>query len=187
MSVTDATLSPDDRWLAYDSNETGEFEIYLQSFDRPTERRRVSPNGGGAPTWSRNGREILYVQPDGMLMAVPVSAPMETGAPIALFKMPLDPSRPGKQYSGAARGPTRRQRPLALAGAERRDAAHSLAGASRRIETCTPCRTRQHGPSRAVPICRTYVGSLASPAGDVTVSVLSPGGASSAPAALTPA
>ena len=98
VSVRDATLSPDDRWLAYDSNETGEFEIYLQSFDRPTERRRVSPNGGGAPTWSRNGREILYVRPDGMLMAVPVSAPMETGAPIALFKMPIDPSRPGKQY-----------------------------------------------------------------------------------------
>jgi eukaryotic-like serine/threonine-protein kinase len=98
VSVRDATLSPDDRWLAYDSNETGEFEIYLQSFDRPTERRRVSPDGGGAPTWSRNGREILYVRPDGMLMAVPVRPPMETGAPIALFKMPIDPRRPGKQY-----------------------------------------------------------------------------------------
>jgi Tol biopolymer transport system component len=98
VSVRDATLSPDDRWLAYDSNETGEFEIYLQAFDQPTKRRRVSPDGGGAPTWSRNGREILYVRPDGMLMAVPVSAPMETGAPIALFKMPIDPSRPSKQY-----------------------------------------------------------------------------------------
>jgi Tol biopolymer transport system component len=98
VSVTNAALSPDDRWLAYDSNETGESEIYLQSFQRPTERRRVSPNGGSAPSWSRNGREILYVQPDGMLMAVPVSALMETGAPIALFKMPIDPRGPGKQY-----------------------------------------------------------------------------------------
>jgi Tol biopolymer transport system component len=98
VSVTNAALSPDDRWLAYDSNETGESEIYLQSFQRPTERRRVSPNGGAAPTWSRNGREILYVRPDGMLIAVPVSAPMETGAPIALFKMPIDPRGPGKQY-----------------------------------------------------------------------------------------
>jgi hypothetical protein len=52
-------VSPDGRWLAYTSDETGRFEIYVRSFPEPGERYRVSTTGGTAAQWSRDGRELL--------------------------------------------------------------------------------------------------------------------------------
>jgi eukaryotic-like serine/threonine-protein kinase len=63
-------ISPDGRWLLYMSDETDSYEVYLQPFPGPGERIRVSLAGGLAPSWSRDGREIFYVDDD-RLMVVP--------------------------------------------------------------------------------------------------------------------
>jgi Tol biopolymer transport system component len=59
FAETTAAISPDGRWLAYDSDETGAPEIYVQSFPVPGERHRVSARGGISAQWSKDGRELL--------------------------------------------------------------------------------------------------------------------------------
>jgi Tol biopolymer transport system component len=93
-----AQLSPQGDWLAYTSNETDTFEIYLQSLHAPAERRRVSTDGGGQPRWRNDGRELFYLRLDGTLMAVPISASMEPGSPVPLFKMRPRPSPTVDEY-----------------------------------------------------------------------------------------
>jgi len=67
-----AALSPDGRWMAYESNESGEFEVYVRPFPDVTGGRwQVSSGGGGWPLWSPNGRELFYTGSEGM-MAVPI-------------------------------------------------------------------------------------------------------------------
>jgi len=61
-------FSPDGRWLAYTSNETGQFEVYARSFPQPGGKWQISTEGGRQPAWSRNGRELFYVAPDQRLM-----------------------------------------------------------------------------------------------------------------------
>jgi serine/threonine-protein kinase len=53
-------FSPDGRWLAYVSNETGRDEVYVQAYPGPGARIQVSPSGGTEPAWGRNGRELFY-------------------------------------------------------------------------------------------------------------------------------
>jgi eukaryotic-like serine/threonine-protein kinase len=66
-------ISPDGRWLAYESNESGEFQIYVRPFPGVDQGRwQLSTDGGRQPLWLRNGRELVYVAPDGALMGVPV-------------------------------------------------------------------------------------------------------------------
>jgi Tol biopolymer transport system component len=81
-----ARVSPDGRWLAYDSDESGAVEVYVQSFPKPGHKVRVSSNGGGGPVWSRGGKELLYLARDG-LMVVPIEAgaELQPGAPQPLF------------------------------------------------------------------------------------------------------
>ena len=55
-------FSPDGRWLAYVSNESGRNEVYVQPYPGPGERHLISTNGGEQPAWSGNGRELFYVQ-----------------------------------------------------------------------------------------------------------------------------
>jgi eukaryotic-like serine/threonine-protein kinase len=67
-----AALSPNARWIAYTSNETGRPQILVQSFPDPSRARaQVSHTGGILPRWSRDGRELFYVD-DGRIFAVPV-------------------------------------------------------------------------------------------------------------------
>jgi Tol biopolymer transport system component len=54
-------LSPDGRWLAYVSNETGRFEVYVQAFPGGAGKRLISLEGGTEPLWSRNGRKLLFL------------------------------------------------------------------------------------------------------------------------------
>jgi Tol biopolymer transport system component len=68
-----ARLSPDGRWVAYRSNASGRNEIYVQSFPEGGRRTTVSAAGGSAPAWSRDGRELFYVDPHETLIAVDVS------------------------------------------------------------------------------------------------------------------
>jgi eukaryotic-like serine/threonine-protein kinase len=66
-------ISPDGRWLAYASNETGTSEIYVQAFPAATTKWPVSTGGGWYPRWRRDGRELFYLRPpNGKMMAVDV-------------------------------------------------------------------------------------------------------------------
>jgi dipeptidyl aminopeptidase/acylaminoacyl peptidase len=80
-------ISPDGRWAAFDSSESGQNEIYLQPVpDGP--KRQVSLGGGQMPVWNRNGSELFDVARDGMLMSVTLrlgSGRPEVGEPQPLF------------------------------------------------------------------------------------------------------
>ena len=81
-----AMFSPDGNWLAYQSNETGVFEVYVQSFPAADVRQRISPDGGTRPAWSRDGTELFFNN-DGQLMAVPIETKpaLDVGTPRVLF------------------------------------------------------------------------------------------------------
>jgi len=68
--VDEPQLSPDGRWLAYVSRESGRSEVYVEPFRREGERVRVSMDGGGQPKWRRDGRELFLADLDGRLMSV---------------------------------------------------------------------------------------------------------------------
>jgi Tol biopolymer transport system component len=83
-------VSPDGRWLAYISQESGRWEVYVQPFRRPGERVRVSPEGGGQPTWRGDGKELFYLSLDGRMMVAELRATegrVEVGLPKALFEV----------------------------------------------------------------------------------------------------
>jgi hypothetical protein len=75
------------RWIAYTSDETGQFEIYVESFPAGTERFRISSGGGTQPRWRRDGKELYYIAADRKLMAVEVKTTprFEHGVPKPLF------------------------------------------------------------------------------------------------------
>jgi serine/threonine-protein kinase len=89
----DAEFSPDGRLLAYASNESGDFEVYVRRMKEPVEKRRVSTAGGLAPTWSRDGNELYFLS-EGSLMVTRVTqdSGLQTGRPQALLAGPF--SRP---------------------------------------------------------------------------------------------
>lgn len=86
-------FSPDGHWLAYTSDESGREEVYAQPYPGPGARQLISSEGGSAPAWSRDGRELFYTarRPGGQaglrLMAVPVTtgSTLAAGAPRMLF------------------------------------------------------------------------------------------------------
>jgi Tol biopolymer transport system component len=94
-----ARVSPDGRWLAYTTNDSGMYQIMVQSFPDPNRGRwQVTAQGGIEPKWRRDGRELYYLTLDGNLMAAPVKEtrpdqPFEVGAPTKLFQTPLAVSR----------------------------------------------------------------------------------------------
>jgi len=86
----DGQFSPDGKWIAYQSNETGRFEIYVQPFPGPGGKFLISANGGIQPRWNKNGKEIFYVSANSQMMAAPVNPSpdgqsLETGTPAILF------------------------------------------------------------------------------------------------------
>jgi dipeptidyl aminopeptidase/acylaminoacyl peptidase len=83
-------FSPDGKWIAYQSDKTGRFEIYLRRFPGPGGDSSVSTDGGNQVRWSPNGRELFYIGTDDRLMAVPMrfssdGETAEPGTPQALF------------------------------------------------------------------------------------------------------
>ena len=82
-------ISPDGNWLAYRSNASGQFEVYVRPFpDVDSGRWRVSTEGGAKPLWAPDGRELFYLAPGGRMMAVSVQTDATFGAgnPEILFE-----------------------------------------------------------------------------------------------------
>ena len=82
-------FSPDGRWIAYDSDESGTREVYVALTDGAGEKERISPSGGKAPRWSRDGKELLYAAADDSIVAVPITSgtSVQTGLGASLFRL----------------------------------------------------------------------------------------------------
>jgi serine/threonine-protein kinase len=106
-------VSPSGRWLAYESDSSGRFEIYVRPFPNVSEGLWPITTGGGTrPLWARNGQELFYVAPDGALMAVRVDSragALSTGRPAKVLEgvyvtvtglvgRTYDVSRDGKRF-----------------------------------------------------------------------------------------
>lgn len=88
-SQSNGQISPDGKWVAYASDESGAWEIYVTSFPGAAGKWQVSRGGGNEPRWRADGREVFYIAPNGMLMAVPVNAAslFASGTPVPLFQV----------------------------------------------------------------------------------------------------
>ncbi len=86
-------ISPDGHWVAYTSNESGSWEVYLQSFPEPGGKRILSVGGGADPHWRKDGRGLFYLSLDGNLMAVNITLgpSPRIERPRALFRAPVLP------------------------------------------------------------------------------------------------
>jgi Tol biopolymer transport system component len=88
--MDETQLSPDGRWVAYVSNESGRDEIYVEAFRREGDRVRVSTEGGGQPKWRGDGKELFYTTLDNRLAAVEVQAAgdqLDVSLPTELFEI----------------------------------------------------------------------------------------------------
>jgi len=83
-----AAFSPDGQWLAYCSDESGRWEVYVAPFPGPGERTRVSINGGSEIAWARDGRQLFFRDPTGMMMAVDLTVQdgLKVNATHSLFR-----------------------------------------------------------------------------------------------------
>jgi serine/threonine-protein kinase len=111
-----ADLSPDGRWLAYHSTESGQLEVYVQAYPGPGSRYQVSTDGGMSPIWRADGRELFYARPsastaqssasDITIMAVAVSfdSGLQLGEPDTLFEGAYEMNRPARAYDVSADG-----------------------------------------------------------------------------------
>jgi Tol biopolymer transport system component len=91
VGVFRAAISPDGRWVAYQSDESGQNEVFIQSFPEPGLKQQVSTAGGVQPCWSRDGKELFYVA-SGTLMSVsitPARSALELSASRPLFQTRL--------------------------------------------------------------------------------------------------
>ena len=80
-------FSPDGRWLAYVSNETGREEVYVQPFPGPGGKWQISTDGGSFPVWARNGRELFYRSGEKLMSVTVTTQPVfRAGTPRVLFE-----------------------------------------------------------------------------------------------------
>ena len=101
---TGAVLSPNGKWLAYSSDESGRVEVYVTAFPGPGGKWQVSNGGGGSPSWSADGKQLYYTIGDKlMVVAIQNVETFEFGAPTALpihvneFAA-LGPAAPGERF-----------------------------------------------------------------------------------------
>jgi serine/threonine-protein kinase len=104
---TNADVSPDGRWLAYQSDESGRDEIYVRPFPAVDSGQwQVSTSGGSRPVWARNGRELYFLDATLHLVAVPIlsGATFASGTPVTLFDLPSTPTATARTYDVAPDG-----------------------------------------------------------------------------------
>ena len=87
-------FAPNTRFLAYASDESGRFEVYVRPYPSDNRRWKVSLAGGMQPEWGRDGKELFYISADKKMMAVPVSTDgtFQAGTPNALFDVDIPPA-----------------------------------------------------------------------------------------------
>jgi hypothetical protein len=105
-------VSPDGRWVAYNADEAGRWEVFVATFPGFSAKRQISPDGGVQPQWSGDGRELFYLTGDGSMMAVRAAPGPEfaVSPPSRLFAARIQPNPHVPQYAVTAD----RQRFLAL-------------------------------------------------------------------------
>jgi roadblock/LC7 domain-containing protein len=91
----EGVFSPDGKWVAYVSDESGKAEVYCAPFGTEGERVKISTSGGSEPRWSRDGKELLYVGGDRRLVSVPITLgkTLGIGVPVPLFRIDCAASR----------------------------------------------------------------------------------------------
>jgi Tol biopolymer transport system component len=96
FNETQGKLSRDGHWLAYVSDETGQNEVYVQRLPLPSERWKVSSDGGNQPRWRRDGKELFFVSSKMRMMSAPINTAgtYQGIVPNSLFAMPASPIRP---------------------------------------------------------------------------------------------
>jgi Tol biopolymer transport system component len=107
FSERQARFSPDGRWVAYSSDESGRLEVYVQPFPSTGAKWQISNDGGHEPSWRRDGRELFYLSGDRRLMAVPLrlATDVTVGGASELFRIPRDaPFESRISYAPAADG-----------------------------------------------------------------------------------
>jgi len=106
FSEVQGQLSPDGRWMAYASDESGRMEVYVQPFPASGGKWQISTGGGSQPRWRRDGKELFYVSADKRLMAVEVKADatFEAGVPKGLFGTRFLPAAASHLLSYAVAG-----------------------------------------------------------------------------------
>jgi len=89
-------FSPDGRWIAFESDESGKSEVYVRPFPEGAGRWQISPSGGGNPFWRRDGKELYYINPELKIVAVPItlSPAFRAGPPSPLFTIRPGPGQP---------------------------------------------------------------------------------------------
>ena len=111
-SERNGQISSDGKWVAYASNESGEWEVYVTTFPGAAGKWQISRGGGGEPRWRGDGKELFYIGQSGMMMAAPVATEgsFSSGTPAPLFQVrgrthvsstdefTYDVSRDGKQF-----------------------------------------------------------------------------------------
>ena len=101
---TNGAFSPDGRWMAYQSNASGQDQIYVQTIPTSGAIYQISNAGGAVPRWRRDGKELFYISTDQKLMAAPIAlgARVEPGTPQAVFTAVgltgYAPSRDGQRF-----------------------------------------------------------------------------------------
>ena len=87
-TIKNAQFSPDGKWVAYASTESGKWEVYVTSFPDGRGKWQISIAGGAQPRWRGDGKELFYLASDAKIMAVPVAggANFDAGGPVALFQ-----------------------------------------------------------------------------------------------------
>ena len=101
-----SVISPDGRWLAYVSNETGRLEVYVRPGDGSAGRWQISSSGGSEPRWSRQGNELYFRRGDEMMAsAILAEDGFRAGASETLFELPMQRAAPNRtNYDVAADG-----------------------------------------------------------------------------------
>ncbi len=109
FSEVQGRVAPNNRWVAYASDESGRFEVYVRGLAAGGRQWTISPGGGMQPEWRHDGRELFYISRDRKLMAVPVTTDGETfsaGVPTPLFDVDMpEPNAPyPNDYAASADG-----------------------------------------------------------------------------------